>query len=158
MLTASALPSGSASTAASASSGRRTVRDCTIESYCSKSPRREARLGLASSASRASRALAPAGSRRTGGPYPNGDVTHVYQYAAPQVTVGVTEHWSCAWSDQVGDSGDFPDYFLGDYGDNPLWFYQQFNTTNSDSGGTGPLATRGAVTPWQTSGLHAASR
>jgi hypothetical protein len=41
----------------------------------------------------------------TGGPYPNGDVTHVYQYAALQVTVGVTEHWSCAWSDQVGDSG-----------------------------------------------------
>jgi phospholipase C len=58
--------------------------------------------------------------------------------------------WQVYTNDQVGDSGDFPDYFLGDYGDNPLWFYQQFNTTNSRNGGTGPLATRGAVTPWKT--------
>jgi hypothetical protein len=41
----------------------------------------------------------------TGGPYPNGDVTHVYRNAAAQLTLDVTEHWSCAWSDQVGDSG-----------------------------------------------------
>ena len=58
--------------------------------------------------------------------------------------------WQVYTNDQVGDSSDFPDYFLGDFGDNPLWFYQQFNTTNSRNGGTGPLATRGAVTPWQT--------
>src|ERR1700760_1990697 len=58
--------------------------------------------------------------------------------------------WQVYTNDQVGDSGDFPDFFLGDYGDNPLWFYQQFNTTNSRNGGTGPLAARGAVTPWQT--------
>jgi phospholipase C len=58
--------------------------------------------------------------------------------------------WQVYTNNQVGDSGDFPDFFLGDYGDNPLWFYQQFNTTNSRNGGTGPLATHGAVTPWQT--------
>ena len=52
--------------------------------------------------------------------------------------------------DQVGDSGSYPDYFVGDYGDNPLWFYQQYNSTNSAQGGTGVLASRGAVTPWQS--------
>src|ERR1700749_1144414 len=57
--------------------------------------------------------------------------------------------WQVYTSNQAGDSGDFPDYFLGDYGDNPLWFYQQFNTTNGRDGGTGELASRGAVTPWQ---------
>jgi phospholipase C len=58
--------------------------------------------------------------------------------------------WQVYTNDQVGDSGSYPDYFLGDYGDNPLWFYQQYNTTNSTDGGTGALATRGAVTPWKT--------
>jgi phospholipase C len=58
--------------------------------------------------------------------------------------------WQVYANNQVGDSGSFPDYFLGDYGDNPLWFYQQYNSTNSRSGGTGQLAVRGAVTPWQT--------
>ncbi len=58
--------------------------------------------------------------------------------------------WQVYTNNQVGDAGTFPDFFLGDFGDNPLWFYQQFNTTNSRGGGAGPLATRGAVTPWQT--------
>src|ERR1700735_3596662 len=58
--------------------------------------------------------------------------------------------WQVYANDQVGDSGSFPDFFLGDYGDNPLWFYQQYNTSNSRNGGTSELADRGAVTPWQT--------
>jgi phospholipase C len=58
--------------------------------------------------------------------------------------------WQVYTNDQVGDSGNFPDFFLGDFGDNPLWFYQQYNSTNSRNGGTGELAVRGAVTPWQT--------
>jgi phospholipase C len=58
--------------------------------------------------------------------------------------------WQVYTNNQVGDSGSFPDYFLGDYGDNPLWFYQQYNTTNGTQGGTGALASRGAVTPWQS--------
>ena len=41
----------------------------------------------------------------TGGPYPTGDVTHVYQQASTGLSLGVTEHWSCAWSDRVGDAG-----------------------------------------------------
>ena len=41
----------------------------------------------------------------TGGPYPNGDVTHVYQQAAPSYTVAVTEHWACRWSDPQGNGG-----------------------------------------------------
>jgi hypothetical protein len=40
-----------------------------------------------------------------GGAYPSGDVTHVYQQASAHITLGVTEQWSCAWSDQVGDAG-----------------------------------------------------
>ena len=40
------------STAASAASGRRAVREPTTESYCSKAQRLEAMLGAASSASR----------------------------------------------------------------------------------------------------------
>jgi phospholipase C len=58
--------------------------------------------------------------------------------------------WQLYASNQVGDSSTDPDYFVGDYGDNPLWFYQQYNTSNSRSGGTSELARRGAVTPWQT--------
>jgi phospholipase C len=58
--------------------------------------------------------------------------------------------WQVYTNDQVGDSGTSPDFFLGDYGDNPLWFYQQYNSSNSRDGGTGKLATRGAVTPWKT--------
>jgi len=58
--------------------------------------------------------------------------------------------WQVYTNDQVGDSGTYPDYFVGDYGDNPLWFYQQYNSTNSRNGGTSELAIRGAVTPWKT--------
>jgi len=58
--------------------------------------------------------------------------------------------WQVYTNDQVGDSGSYPDFFLGDYGDNPLWFYQQYNSSNSRNGGTSELADRGAVTPWQT--------
>src|SRR6202522_2752444 len=58
--------------------------------------------------------------------------------------------WQVYTNHQVGDSGSYPDYFLGDYGDNPLWFYQQYNSTSSRNGGTSELAVRGAVTPWKT--------
>jgi phospholipase C len=68
----------------------------------------------------------------------------------PELLQAAGINWRVYTNDQVGDSGTFPDYFLGDYGDNPLWFYQQYNSTNSRQGGTSQLATRGAVTPWQT--------
>ena len=68
----------------------------------------------------------------------------------PELLQAAGVSWQVYTNDQVGDSGSYPDYFLGDYGDNPLWFYQQYNTTNSRKGGTGTLATRGAVTKWET--------
>ena len=68
----------------------------------------------------------------------------------PELLQAAGVSWQVYTNDQVGDSGSYPDYFLGDFGDNPLWFYQQYNTTNSTKGGTGTLATRGAVTKWQT--------
>jgi phospholipase C len=61
---------------------------------------------------------------------------------------GIT--WRVYANDRAGDSVSYPDYFLGDYGDNPLWFYQQYNSSNSRNGGTSELAVRGGVTPWQT--------
>jgi phospholipase C len=67
----------------------------------------------------------------------------------PELLQAAGVDWRVYTNDQVGDSGTFPDYFLGDYGDNPLWFYQQYNSTNSPEGGTSELAIRGAVTPWQ---------
>ena len=68
----------------------------------------------------------------------------------PELLQAAGIDWQVYTNDQVGDSGSYPDYFLGDYGDNPLWFYQQYNSSNSRAGGTSQLATRGAVTPWQT--------
>jgi phospholipase C len=68
----------------------------------------------------------------------------------PELLQAAGVGWRVYTNDQVGDSGSYPDFFLGDYGDNPLWFYQQYNSTNSREGGTSQLAVRGAVTPWQT--------
>jgi len=77
----------------------------------------------------------------------------------PELLQNAGVSWQVYTNDQVGDSGSYPDYFLGDYGDNPLWFYQQYNTTNSTKGGTGTLATHGAVTKWQSaSGAPALSQ
>jgi phospholipase C len=68
----------------------------------------------------------------------------------PELLQAAGIDWQVYTNDQVGDSGIYPDYFLGDFGDNPLWFYQQYNSTNSRKGGKGELANRGAVTPWRT--------
>lgn len=35
--------------------------------------------------------------RSQGGPYPNGDVTHVYTHTAPQATITVTQRWTATW-------------------------------------------------------------
>jgi phospholipase C len=68
----------------------------------------------------------------------------------PELLQAAGIDWQVYTNDQSGDSGTYPDYFLGDYGDNPLWFYQQYNSTNSRKGGTSELATRGAVTDWKS--------
>jgi phospholipase C len=67
----------------------------------------------------------------------------------PELLQAAGVSWQVYTNDTVGDSGTYPYYFDGDYGDNPLWFYQQYNSTNSREGGTSELAIRGAVTPWQ---------
>jgi phospholipase C len=67
----------------------------------------------------------------------------------PELLQAAGIDWQVYTNDTVGDVGTYPGYFLGDYGDNPLWFYQQYNSTNSREGGTSELAIRGAVTPWQ---------
>jgi phospholipase C len=67
----------------------------------------------------------------------------------PELLQAAGIDWQVYTNDQLGDVGYFPGFFLGDYGDNPLWFYQQYNSTNSRKGGTSELATRGAVTRWQ---------
>ena len=64
--TAIAPPESSVSTAASACSGRRTVREPTRQSYCSNAHRREARLALPSSASSVPPASRPASSTALG--------------------------------------------------------------------------------------------
>lgn len=43
--------------------------------------------------------------RSTGGPYPDGDVTHVYQQASPSDDLHVVEYWTCPWHDQIGGAG-----------------------------------------------------
>ena len=68
----------------------------------------------------------------------------------PELLQAAGISWRVYANNQVGDSGSYPDYFLGDFGDNPLWFYQQYNSTNSREGGTSELAIRGSVVPWQT--------
>jgi phospholipase C len=79
---------------------------------------------------------------------PDAGTAEVTTYPELLQAAGIS--WRVYANDQVGDSGSYPDYFLGDYGDNPLWFYQQYNSTNSRNGGTSELAIRGAVVPWQT--------
>jgi phospholipase C len=69
----------------------------------------------------------------------------------PELLQAAGISWRVYASNQVGDSESYPGYFLGDYGDNPLWFYQQYNSTNSRQGGSSELAVRGSVVPWQTS-------
>ena len=81
---------------------------------------------------------------------PDAGTAEVTTYPERLQKAGIS--WQVYTNDQVGDSGSYPDYFLGDYGDNPLWFYQQYNPTNSTQGGTGVLAAHGAVTPWKSNG------
>jgi phospholipase C len=66
----------------------------------------------------------------------------------PELLQAAGVSWRVYTNDQAGDEGG-AEAFLGDFGDNPLWFYQQYNTTDSRQGGTGPLAVNGAVTPWR---------
>jgi len=57
--------------------------------------------------------------------------------------------WQVYTNHEVGDGGGV-DGWVGDYGDNPLWFYQKYQTSEQASTAAGQeLAKRGAVQPWQ---------
>ena len=56
--------------------------------------------------------------------------------------------WQVYTNHEVGDGGGV-DGWVGDYGDNPLWFYQQYEDSENATAPAGQeLAKRGAVQPW----------
>jgi phospholipase C len=60
---------------------------------------------------------------------------------------GIT--WQVYTNHEVGDGGG-NDAWVGDFGDNPLWFYQQYEDSENATTAAGQeLAIRGAVQPWQ---------
>jgi phospholipase C len=60
---------------------------------------------------------------------------------------GIT--WQVYTNHEVGDGGG-NDAWVGDFGDNPLWFYQQYeDSENATTTAEQELAIRGAVQPWQ---------
>ena len=57
--------------------------------------------------------------------------------------------WQVYTNHEVGD-GSGVDGWVGDFGDNPLWFYQQYQTSEHATTAAGrELAKRGAVQPWK---------
>lgn len=48
-----------------------------------------------------------------GGPWPDGDVTHVYDRAATSVTIRVTQQWSATWTAATGPGGTLDDLRTG---------------------------------------------
>jgi phospholipase C len=64
-------------------------------------------------------------------------------------TAGIT--WQVYTNREVGDGGGV-NAWVGDFGDNPLWFYQQYeDSENATTAAAQELASRGAVQPWQPS-------
>jgi phospholipase C len=60
---------------------------------------------------------------------------------------GIT--WQVYTNHEVGDGGGV-NAWVGDFGDNPLWFYQQYEDSENATTAAGQeLAIRGAVQPWQ---------
>ena len=83
--------------------------------------------------------------------FPAGAVT---TYPELLQKAGVT--WQVYTNHEVGDGGG-NDAWVGDFGDNPLWFYQQYEDSENATTAAGQeLAIRGAVQPWQPSAGHAA--
>ena len=59
--------------------------------------------------------------------------------------------WQVYTNHEVGDGGGI-NAWVGDFGDNPLWFYQQYEDSENATTAAGQgLAIRGAVQPWQPS-------
>jgi phospholipase C len=77
------------------------------------------------------------------------EFSNIVTYPELLQQAGVT--WQVYTNHEVGDGGG-ADGWVGDYGDNPLWFYQNYQTSMKASTPAGQeLAIRGAVQPWQPS-------
>ena len=74
-------------------------------------------------------------------------LTGVTTYPEQLTAAGIS--WQVYTNHEVGD-GSGNNGWVGDYGDNPLWFYQQYTTSmNATTTAGQQLAIRGAVQPWQ---------
>jgi phospholipase C len=69
----------------------------------------------------------------------------------PELLLKAGISWQVYTNHEVGD-GSGNDAWVGDYGDNPLWFYQQYQASMKATTAAGrKLAVQGAVQPWQPS-------
>src|SRR5215472_4006783 len=67
----------------------------------------------------------------------------------PELLLNAGISWQVYTNHEVGD-GSGNNGWVGDYGDNPLWFYQQYQTSEKATTAAGQqLAIQGAVQPWQ---------
>jgi phospholipase C len=79
--------------------------------------------------------------------FPAAGPTRITTYPELLQKAGIS--WQVYTNHEVGDGGG-ADGWVGDYGDNPLWFYQQYEDSENAPTKTGQeLAIRGAVQPWQ---------
>jgi len=75
------------------------------------------------------------------------EFTNVTTYPELLLKAGIS--WQVYTNHEVGD-GSGNDGWVGDYGDNPLWFYQQYQASEKATTAAGQqLAKQGAVQPWQ---------
>jgi phospholipase C len=75
------------------------------------------------------------------------EFTNVTTYPELLLKAGIS--WQVYTNHEVGDGGG-NDGWVGDFGDNPLWFYQQYQTSEKATTAAGQrLAVQGAVQPWQ---------
>jgi phospholipase C len=75
------------------------------------------------------------------------EFTNVTTYPELLLNAGIS--WQVYTNHEVGDSSG-SNGWVGDYGDNPLWFYQRYQTSEKASTTAGQqLAVQGAVQPWQ---------
>jgi phospholipase C len=69
----------------------------------------------------------------------------------PELLLNAGISWQVYTNHEVGD-GSGANGWVGDYGDNPLWFYQAYQTSmNATTAAGQQLAIQGAVQPWQSS-------
>jgi phospholipase C len=67
----------------------------------------------------------------------------------PELLMNAGISWQVYTNHEVGDGGG-ANGWVGDYGDNPLWFYQNYQTSMKATTTAGQrLAIQGAVQPWQ---------